>query len=124
MKDGEAEWYKGVTVTYIHGRQAVMTVYDDGTEKEKITLSDLKTKNEMHAMMSEKGFVKKSEEEIAEHNRKLEQERAAEEERVRKLKEERRMQAEERRKRREEELEAKRKMEEEAKEKEKAESEL
>mmetsp|Transcript_27564 Transcript_27564/g.59253 ORF Transcript_27564/g.59253 Transcript_27564/m.59253 type:complete len:130 (-) Transcript_27564:366-755(-) len=37
---------------------------DDWVEKEKIVLSDYKTKEEMHALMVEKGFQLKSEEEI------------------------------------------------------------
>mmetsp|Transcript_31442 Transcript_31442/g.58115 ORF Transcript_31442/g.58115 Transcript_31442/m.58115 type:complete len:175 (-) Transcript_31442:462-986(-) len=49
-----------------------MTIYegesvdtrDDWEEKEQIVLSDYKTKEEMHALMVEKGFQLKSEEEI------------------------------------------------------------
>lgn len=114
LKDGEAEWYKGVEVTYIHGRKAVMTVFEDGEEKEKITLSEIKTKPEMHTMMAEKGFEKKSEEEIADAKRKLEEAKAEEEEKRRKQREDRQKQAEERRKQREE-AEAKKKAEEEQK---------
>lgn len=61
-------------VKYIAHRQAVMTLWegespmdssrDDWVEKEKIVLSDYKTKEEMHALMVEKGFQLKSEEEI------------------------------------------------------------
>ena len=63
LKDGEAESYRNVEVKFIHGRKAVMTIFegesaearDDWEEKEKITLSDLTTKEEMHALMVEKG---------------------------------------------------------------------
>lgn len=81
LKDSEAEEYQGVEVQYVHGRTAVLTIYRDGEEQEQITLSDYKTKEEMHALMVEKGFVKKSEEEIAEMRR-LAQEKVVEEERV------------------------------------------
>jgi hypothetical protein len=47
LKDGEAESYVGVTVEYIHGRRAVLTIYEDEEELEKITLSDYATKEEM-----------------------------------------------------------------------------
>lgn len=57
LKDGEAESYHGISVEYIHGRQAVLTIYDDEEEIEKITLSDYKTKEEMHALLVEKGTV-------------------------------------------------------------------
>ena len=63
--DGEAEWYEGVTVTFIAGRTAVMTIFDEGKEKEKVMLSNLRTKKEMHDLMLEKGFVRKSPEAIA-----------------------------------------------------------
>lgn len=113
LKDGEAEWYEGVEVQYIHGRKAVMTVFEDGEEKEKITLSDMKTKPEMHTMMIEKGFVKKSEEEIAEMKKKIEEAKTEEEERRRKMREERQKKAEERRKQKEEDA-AKKEAEDEA----------
>ena len=44
---------------------AVLTVLEDGVEREKVVLSDISTKEEMHRMMIEKGFQRKSEEEIA-----------------------------------------------------------
>lgn len=40
---------------YIHGRRAVLTIYEDEEEVEKITLSDYATKEEMHALFVEKG---------------------------------------------------------------------
>jgi Sep15/SelM redox domain len=81
LKDSEAEEYQGVDIEYAHGRKAVLTIYKDGEEQEQITLSDYKTKEEMHALMVEKGFVKKSDEEIAEMRR-LVTERKEEEERL------------------------------------------
>ena len=50
---------------YVAGRQAILTIRNqDGQEVEKVTLHTLKDKAAMHAMMLEKGFVKKSEAEI------------------------------------------------------------
>lgn len=86
LKDSEAEEYQGIDIEYVHGLKAVLTIYKDGEEQEQITLSDYKTKEEMHALMVEKGFVKKSDEEIAEMRR-LVTERKEEEDR---LKQERR----------------------------------
>ena len=60
LKDGEAESYQGVTVKYIHGRTAVMTIFnDEGNVQEKILLHTLATKQDMHALMQRKGFVQK-----------------------------------------------------------------
>lgn len=64
MKGGEAETYQNVEIKYIHGRKAVLTIFHDGEEHEKVELSDLKQREDMHAMFLEKGFVRKSEEEI------------------------------------------------------------
>eukprot|EP00577_Skeletonema_sp_RCC1716_P027211 CAMPEP_0113402016 /NCGR_PEP_ID=MMETSP0013_2-20120614/17023_1 /TAXON_ID=2843 ORGANISM="Skeletonema costatum, Strain 1716" /NCGR_SAMPLE_ID=MMETSP0013_2 /ASSEMBLY_ACC=CAM_ASM_000158 /LENGTH=147 /DNA_ID=CAMNT_0000287307 /DNA_START=35 /DNA_END=475 /DNA_ORIENTATION=+ /assembly_acc=CAM_ASM_000158 len=75
LKDGEAESYQNVQVKFVPGRKAIMTIYesadddDEGgeeswVEKEQIVLSDYKTKDEMHALMVEKGFQLKSPEEV------------------------------------------------------------
>jgi hypothetical protein len=54
-----------VTINYIPGRQALLTIYeDDGTEREKVTLSDIPTKEEMHKLMVGKGFFLKDEQEL------------------------------------------------------------
>lgn len=53
-------------VKFVPGRKAVLTIYDDGVEREKITLSNYKTKPDMHKLMVEKGFERMSEEEIQE----------------------------------------------------------
>ena len=60
LKDGEAERYEGVSVKYVHGRTAVMTVYVDGVEKERVPLHTIKNKQAMHSLMVEKGFVLKT----------------------------------------------------------------
>jgi hypothetical protein len=72
LKDGEAEFYRGVTVNYIPGRQALLTIYESSDEVgvddmvilEKVTLSDILTKEEMHQLMKDKGFVLKDDTEL------------------------------------------------------------
>ena len=85
---GEAETYQGVKVTYVHGKTAVLTIYEDGKEREKIIMHTLKDRPAMHALMKEKGFKLKSEREVA----KIYSERRAEEERFEKLKAQKREQ--------------------------------
>ena len=46
-----------------------MTIYQDGAEIEKITLSDYNDKEELHELFIEKGFEKYNEEELAEIRR-------------------------------------------------------
>ena len=43
-------------IDYIHGRKAVLIVYDGDTELERVLLSDLETRERMHSVMKEKGF--------------------------------------------------------------------
>jgi hypothetical protein len=62
LLDGEAESYEGVTVEYVHGRTAVMTIFLDGAEKEQVPLHTIQTKPKMHELMVKKGFVKKASE--------------------------------------------------------------
>eukprot|EP01082_Thalassiosira_pseudonana_P006967 g14926.t1 g14926 contig21:173539-174825(-) len=81
LEYGEAESYRNVEVKYVPGKQAVLTIYEgegeevEGwVEKEKIVLSELETKEEMHALMVDKGFELRSEEEIAERKAEKEKE--------------------------------------------------
>jgi anaerobic C4-dicarboxylate transporter len=46
------------------GKEAIMTIYDDETQVEEIKLYGYKTKPEMHALMQDKGFARKVQEEI------------------------------------------------------------
>jgi Sep15/SelM redox domain len=62
LKDGEAESYRNVEVKFVHGRKAIMTIYESGgsgegemegqteswVEIEQIVLSDYKTKVSVH----------------------------------------------------------------------------
>jgi Sep15/SelM redox domain len=60
LKDGEAEWYRNVRVTYIAGHhEAILNIYDQktGMELEKVVMHTLPDKAAMHAMMVSKGFV-------------------------------------------------------------------
>jgi aspartate oxidase len=66
LHDGEAIYYQGVEVEYVHGRNAVLTIYRDGQEQEQVTLSDYKTKDALHALMVNKGFIRRSNKEIEE----------------------------------------------------------
>jgi hypothetical protein len=63
--------YKDVTVNYIAGKKAVLTIYnnnnnnkDDETEIEKITLSDYNDKTKLHDLFNDKGFTKYTQDEI------------------------------------------------------------
>lgn len=67
----EADEYKNLEVTFIHGRKAILTIFDDGKETEKITLSDYNSREAMHQLLEEKGFEKKPEEEIRKMKEKL-----------------------------------------------------
>jgi len=66
LKDGEAEFYEGVAVKFVHGRRAVLTVYDEhGTQLgEPIELQQHKDKNALHQVLRDAGFALKSEEEM------------------------------------------------------------
>lgn len=60
LKGGEAEEYENVKVTFIRGREAIMTIFEDEKEVEQVQLSKLETKADMHALFVEKGFRKKN----------------------------------------------------------------
>ena len=54
--------YEGVTIEWIRGERARMTIYDDNgvPQGEPIQLYDLKTRQEMHQLMIDKGFRKRT----------------------------------------------------------------
>jgi len=62
--DEEALWYEGVSIEYIKGKTATLSVYDDEEEVNWEYLSDYETKVDMHALMVEYGFKLKPEAEI------------------------------------------------------------
>ena len=55
------------------GKKAVLTIYHDGEEQEQVELQTIPTADEMHALMLEKGFKMKSEEEVAEVKKKADE---------------------------------------------------
>lgn len=56
--------YVGITIDWIRGKKAVLTIYDsDGKATEDVPLYELKSRHEMHALMIEKGFRKKTQQE-------------------------------------------------------------
>lgn len=55
--------YGGVIIDWIRGKKAVLTIYDDGKEIKNIPLFELKTRNDMHKLMIDEGFQKKSQQE-------------------------------------------------------------
>lgn len=77
LRDGIAQSnsYKEVEVNFISGRKAVLTIFKDGKEQEKITLSDYNDKDKLHALFVEKGFTKYSDIELTERRKMIEQKR-------------------------------------------------
>lgn len=83
LVDGEAEYYQGITVEFVKGRTAVLTIYQDDEEIEQINLQDeslATSKDALHGLFQEKGFVvrtdvdKPLEQLIEENNLRLEKE--------------------------------------------------
>ena len=64
LKDFEAEEYGGIAVEFVSGKAAVLSIYSDGELKEEVDLHQYGSKDELHALMAEKGFVRMSPEEI------------------------------------------------------------
>jgi hypothetical protein len=61
MQDGEAESYRNVEVEFVPGRQAKMTIYEDGVAiagEAPIDMTLFVTKEAMHKLMVDKGFEK------------------------------------------------------------------
>jgi hypothetical protein len=60
LKDYEAEEYGGVAVQFVSGKPAILSIYSDGELKEEIDLHYYLSKDELHALMVEKGFIRMS----------------------------------------------------------------
>lgn len=73
-EENGVDTYKDVEVRFISGRKAVMTIYKDGKEQEKITLSDFNDKDKLHALFKEKGFVQYTDVEYKERRKMKEEE--------------------------------------------------
>ena len=61
---GEIDEYKGIEIEWKRGKKAILTILDDeGKQIEDVKLYELKTRPEMHQLLVDKGFRKKTEEE-------------------------------------------------------------
>lgn len=70
LKEFEPEEYRGVTVEYVSGKPAVLSIYDDDDALvEEVDLFQYTDKDSLHAMMANKGFVRMNKEEIDEMKR-------------------------------------------------------
>ena len=61
LKGGEAQQYENLLITYVKGKRAVLTIYNDHEVVEKIKLTEYNDREVLHNLMAEKGFVKKAE---------------------------------------------------------------
>jgi len=53
-----------VEVNFIAGKKAILTIFKDGKEQEKVTLSDYNDKDRLHELFAQKGFQKYTGEEM------------------------------------------------------------
>jgi len=59
--------YDGITIDWIRGAKAVLTIYDeDGKEIKDVPLYELKTRKDMHQFMIDEGFHKKTQQQKVE----------------------------------------------------------
>jgi hypothetical protein len=67
LKNGDAECYEGITVRYVPGRSAVLTVYGEQEglleqqEERRYSLEQYRSLDDLHKLMTEAGFALKSE---------------------------------------------------------------
>ncbi|KAL7536892.1 hypothetical protein ACHAXR_007462, partial [Thalassiosira sp. AJA248-18] len=73
-EENGVDQYKDVEVNFISGRKAVLTIFKDGKEQEKVTLSDYNDKGKLHELFAQKGFQKYSKEEMVERRKMKENE--------------------------------------------------
>jgi hypothetical protein len=64
LKQGEVAEYAGVEVEWIRGKKAVMHIYEDGNEVETVSLHLLTERDQIIKVFEEKGFHKKTQEQI------------------------------------------------------------
>jgi len=57
---GEVTEYAGVKIDWIRGKRAVLTIFENGVKKEDVQLYALKTRAQMHELMENKGFRRKT----------------------------------------------------------------
>lgn len=64
---GEIMEYDGVAIDWIRGKRAVLTIYDeDGNQIKDVPLYELKTRKDMHQLMIDEGFHKKTQQQKVE----------------------------------------------------------
>lgn len=66
LRDGEATFYKDVVVRYVKGQNPVLVINRHGAHRETVDLTKHPTKEQLHQLMVDKGFKKKTQEEIDE----------------------------------------------------------
>mmetsp|Transcript_25830 Transcript_25830/g.53842 ORF Transcript_25830/g.53842 Transcript_25830/m.53842 type:complete len:146 (+) Transcript_25830:242-679(+) len=64
LKGGYPELYQNVSMTWKEGHDPVLFIYKNGEEQEKIRLAEHDDMEQLEALMLEKGFKFKSEEEM------------------------------------------------------------
>jgi len=63
---GEINIYAGIDIEWKRGKRAVLTIFDDeGKFIEDVKLYELETRAEMHKLLSDKGFLEKTQSQIA-----------------------------------------------------------
>lgn len=66
MEVGEINMYAGIDIEWKRGKRAILTIFDDeGKFIEDVKLYELETRAEMHKLLSDKGFFKKTRRQIA-----------------------------------------------------------
>ena len=64
---GEIMEYDGITIDWVRGKKAILTIYDeDGKQIKDVPLFELKTRKDMHQFMIDEGFHKKTQQEKVE----------------------------------------------------------
>ena len=59
--DGEIEAYKDIEIVWKRGKKAIMSIFDDEMKLIKdVKLYELKTRDEMHKLLVDEGFVQKT----------------------------------------------------------------
>lgn len=66
LKNYEVFEYKDVEVEYVKGKKPILAIHIDGIETERILLEQYGSTEELHHLMTKKGFVRLSENEIRE----------------------------------------------------------
>jgi len=60
LKGSDIKEYKNVSIEWKAGEEAHMIIYEDGTQVDTVHLYDMKSKEEIHKLMMDKGFKRTS----------------------------------------------------------------